>query len=135
MCLLKSTYGSVLGIDSDHIIAAGIMPDMDFFWDYEQTSEDAIGKFDCVISQSMYEHLIDPYKHFQDSVRLLNDGGILIIHTMMPGFNYHRHPVDCLRFYPDWFEELAKRHNLRVVRKHIRNCRITYALQKLDVHD
>lgn len=126
----KAIYSRILEIDIGNIITAGVMDDMDVEWNYEQSPPENIGQFDCIVSQSMLEHLLDPFKHIQDSIELLNSGGVLIIHTMMPGFNYHRHPVDCLRFYPDWFEEIAKRHALKIVRKHIRNCRITYALQK-----
>jgi len=126
----KPVYSHILGVGDSAILTAGIMDDMDYQWDYNEAPPADIGLFDCVISQSMYEHLIDPYKHFKDSLELLNDGGVLIIHTMMPGFNYHRYPVDCFRFYPDWFEVLAEKHGLTVLRKHIRNCRITYALQK-----
>ena len=48
----------------------------------------------------------------------------------MSGFNYHRYPVDCVRFYPDWFEEVAKRVGLQVQDKHIRNSGITYKYKK-----
>lgn len=126
---VKPVYASLLKLPQDRIITSGILDDMDVHWNFEEdppTSE----KYDCIVSQSMLEHLIDPYKHVRDCAGLLADGGHMILHTMMPGFNYHRYPVDCIRFYPDWFEEVAKRLGLRVHDKYIHNSRITYVLGK-----
>ena len=78
----------------------------------------------------MLEHLVDPYKHVADLIALLNTGGMLILHTHIPGFKYHRYPVDCIRFYPDWFEEVATRTNCQVLDRYIGELRICYTLQK-----
>lgn len=84
----------------------------------------------CIMSQAMLEHLIDPYKHVCDCYGLLEPGGHLVIHTVMPGFHYHRYPVDCLRFYPDWFEEVATRLDAKVVDKYLDDAHMTYMLKK-----
>jgi SAM-dependent methyltransferase len=126
---VKPVYAHLLKVDESSIVTAGVLSDMDVQWDFEQPAP-AIGPFHCVVSQSMLEHLIDPYKHVQDCIALLRPGGYFIVHTMMPGFNYHRYPVDCLRFYPDWFEEVAKRTGLQIRDKYIRNSRITYKFQR-----
>jgi len=78
----------------------------------------------------MLEHLVDPYKHVADLIELLNPGGMLILHTHIPGVQYHRYPVDCIRFYPDWFEEVATRTNCQVLDRYIGELRICYTLQK-----
>jgi len=51
----------------------------------------------------------------------------------MPGFFYHRHPVDTLRFYPDWFEEIAskERCNLKVIKKIYRDLHLFYLYKKI----
>lgn len=126
---VKPVYAQLLKLDASAILTAGVLQDMDVQWNFEHDPP-AVGEFDCIVSQSMLEHLIDPYKHVRDCIRLLRPGGWLVIHTMMPGFGYHRYPVDCFRFYPDWFEEVAKRLNLEVSDKHIRHSRITYKLRK-----
>lgn len=126
---VKPVYARLLRLDESAILTAGVLNDMDVPWDFEHDPP-AVGEFDCIVSQSMLEHLIDPYKHMRDCVRLLRPGGWLVIHTMMPGFGYHRYPVDCFRFYPDWFEEIARRLGLEISDKYIHNSRITYKYRK-----
>ncbi len=126
---VKPVYADILKIDPSQISTAGILADMDVQWNFEYDPPVQSG-YDCIVSQSMLEHLIDPYKHVRDCASLLKPGGHMILHTMMPGFNYHRYPVDCLRFYPDWFEEVAKRLSLVVADKYIHNARVTYMLRK-----
>jgi SAM-dependent methyltransferase len=125
----KSHYARLFGIDEENIVTAGIGVDMDYEWDYE-SAPPSFGKFDVIISQAMLEHLLDPYRHVTDLSGMLNPGGHLILHTHIPGFSYHRHPIDCLRFYPDWFEEVAKRLNLSVSDRYIGDLRICYSLCK-----
>lgn len=127
---VKPVYAGLLNIPQDQIITAGILDDMDVQWNFEEDPP-LHTQYDCIVSQSMLEHLIDPYKHVRDCASLLKPGGHIILHTMMPGFNYHRYPVDCMRFYPDWFEEVAKRLSLVVADKYIHNARITYMFRKM----
>jgi len=89
-----------------------------------------MGQYQLIISQAILEHLINPYKHISDLHRLLEPGGHLIVHSVLPGYFYHRYPVDCLRFYPDWFEEAAARLGFHVVAKHIHRGHIFYKLRK-----
>lgn len=113
------------------MITTGLSADVDFKWDFEKTPP-KFGKFSLIISQAMFEHLMDPYKHFCDLANHLRPGGTLIIHTVMPGFFYHRHPIDSLRYYPDWFEEMAspKRCNLKITGRLIRNLHLFYMYKK-----
>lgn len=127
---VKPVYADLLKVTPDKIITVGILDDMDVEWNFEQDPP-AIGPFQCIVSQSMIEHLLDPYKHMRDCAALLAQGGYLVVHTVMPGFNYHRYPIDCLRFYPDWFEEVAKRIGFSVQDRYIHNSRITYKFYKL----
>ncbi len=62
---------------------------------------------DVVLSSSAFEH--DPcfWQTFLELVRLLRPGGLLYLNV--PSNNwFHRHPVDCWRFYPDAGAALAK---------------------------
>lgn len=114
------------------IITAGIH-DMDYEWNFEHDPPKSLKElsFDLIISQATLEHLVDPYKHVRDLVSMLNVSGTLVVHSVLPGFFYHRVPIDCLRFYPDWFEEVGKRMNLRVIDKQIQVFNITYKFQRI----
>lgn len=126
---IKPVFSELLGIPEAAIITAGLAQDMDWEWNYEQ-SPPAFGEFNCIVSQAMLEHLIDPYKHLSDLNNHLAPAGHLIVHSVTPGFNYHRYPVDCMRFFPDWFEEVGKRLKLVTVQKFIDKGHITYMYQK-----
>ena len=89
-----------------------------------------MGQFDLIISQAILEHLLNPYKHMYDLASLLAPKGFLIIHTVCPGHPYHRHPIDACRFYPDWFEEIAKRLNLNIIKKRIKDNKLNDFLGK-----
>lgn len=117
--------------DNAEIITAGIEGNYDYDWNFENDyPSDMPKEYDLIISQAMFEHLIDPYKHFKDLARLLNREGYLIIHTHIPGYTYHRYPIDAVRFFPDWFETSAKRNGLKVKRKFLRNFHIIYLFEK-----
>jgi hypothetical protein len=128
----KAHYASLAGLSPEQVTTAGLHDDADHVWNFEfdPPATFSPSKFDCVISQAILEHLIDPYKHVKDCASLLTDGGHLLIHTVMPGFIYHRHPVDCMRFYPDWFEEVAKRLNFVVEDKSMCDGHIVYLFGK-----
>ena len=125
----KLHYSKLFGIDESKIITAGLGGDTDYEWDYEKEPP-KMGEFDIIISQAMLEHLLNPYQHVVDLSSMLNPGGKLVIHTHIPGFEYHRYPIDCLRFYPDWFEEVAERLDLSVYDRYIGDLRICYTLQR-----
>ena len=114
-------------LPNSKISTAGIHK-MDYPWNYENDPPNSLkeNRFGLIISQAVLEHLIDPYKHFCDLVSLLDNGGYLVIHTVLPGFFYHRVPIDCFRFYPDWFETVAVKLGLEIVDKQISTFNITY---------
>ena len=104
--------------------------DSDYTWDFEKDAPIIEEHFDLIVSQAILEHLLNPYKHVEDLSNLLQKNGHLIVHTVMPGFLYHRYPIDSVRFFPDWFEEVALRMNLKVVNKRISDTHIFYMYQK-----
>jgi len=127
----RSAYSEVTGIPVERIFTAGIHEDMDFAWNYEQAPPPQIPKVRLIVSQAMLEHLLDPYRHVRDCFSLLEPGGHLVFHTVMPGFQYHRFPVDCLRFYPDWFEATAQRLGAQVALRSLsRDGHVVYCLRK-----
>lgn len=120
------------GFDQAEIVTAGKQGNFDFDWDFEKDCpKNMTGDFDLIVSQAMFEHLIDPYKHFKDLANLLAQGGRLVIHTHIPGYTYHRYPIDAVRFFPDWFESSAEKNGLEVKRKFLRNFHIIYLFEKM----
>jgi 2-polyprenyl-3-methyl-5-hydroxy-6-metoxy-1,4-benzoquinol methylase len=111
------------------VITAGLS-DVDYKWNFEEKHPAIENKIDLIVSQAIFEHLLNPYKHFQDLADIISHNGHIIIHTVMPSFPYHRFPIDALRFFPDWFEECAKRFALKIIRKRIQDGHIFYMFQK-----
>jgi hypothetical protein len=115
----------------DQMVTCGLH-EMDHLWNFECSPPESLNsiKFRLIVSQAMIEHLIDPFKHIYDLVSLLEHGGVLVINSVLPGFFYHRFPIDCFRFYPDWSETVASRLGLIILDKQISVFNITYKLQK-----
>lgn len=127
----KPAYARITGIPERRIYTAGLHDEMDYRWNYDLAPPDTMPQVALIASHAMLEHLTDPYLHLSSCYRLLSPGGHAIIHTVMPGFQYHRHPVDCLRFYPDWFEGVALRLGAQVVMRLISTeAHIVYCLHK-----
>jgi SAM-dependent methyltransferase len=119
------------GFRKAEVITVGEKGNYDFDWNFENNIPEGLaGNFDLIISQAMFEHLIDPYKHFKDLEKLLKSGGHFFIHTHIPGYTYHRYPIDAVRFFPDWFERAADINGLKVKRKFLRNFHIIYLFEK-----
>lgn len=111
-------------------VGLGASKDFDFVWNFENIKPKEIPAADLIISQAMLEHLLMPFEHLKDLKSLLNKDGRIIIHTQLPGYSYHRYPIDSVRFYPDFFEEAAKRLNLEIVEKYQDCFHIYYHLKK-----
>ena len=71
--------------------------------------------YDVVLSQALLEHVSNPFMVIQNFIDLTKAGGIIVIHTVNPKFPYHAFPIDCLRFYRDWFFDLENYLPLKVV--------------------
>ena len=127
----RDAYSRITGVPQERILTAGIDEDMDFRWDFEHAPPSDIPHVEVVASQAILEHLVDPYRHLRDCFSLLVSGGHLIFHTVMPGFQYHRYPVDCMRFYPDWFEVAAERLGAQVVLRSMSSeAHVVYGLRR-----
>ena len=83
-------------------------------------------KFDSALCQATLEHIPRPATAIENMLRLLNPEGILVLHTVGPGSPYHRYPVDCLRFWPDFYPEVTKYLNPR--------CELVTFVEQHDYH-
>ena len=111
----KKIYAKILNTPAEKIVIAGLDNTSDFEWNFENPPPKNLDNYDIVISYAILEHLINPYGHIVDLFSLLTNNGLLAVFTEMPNFHYHRHPIDTLRFFPDWFYEVAKRNNVEVL--------------------
>ena len=125
----KPVYASFAGIAPGAITTAGLHADSDHQWNFEQ-SPPSLGRYQCIVSYAVLEHLIDPYRHVRDLAGLLESGGHLVVFTVSPGFPYHRHPIDCQRFFPDWFETVGARLGLEIADRFYGSERIMYRFRK-----
>lgn len=117
-------------INAGKVLTAGLS-DVDYKWNFEEDYPVIEKNVDLIVSQAIFEHLLNPYKHLHDLSNLISSKGHIIIHTVMPGFRYHRYPIDSCRFFPDWFEEVAKRFEFIIIKKRIQNTHIFYMYQKI----
>jgi SAM-dependent methyltransferase len=125
----KSAHVIKDAIHAECIVTAGLGT-CDLQWNFEENPPVVDMPFDLIISQAILEHLLNPYKHLHDLVSLLQPNGHLILHTVIPGFPFHRYPIDAVRFFPDWFEEAALKLKLSVERKRLRYTHIFYCFKK-----
>ena len=78
-------------------------------YEYDMNRPFNYGKeFDSVLSQALLEHVCRPSIAVENMVNLVKPGGVVVIHTVMPGFQVHRHPIDCVRFLPDFWKSLTE---------------------------
>jgi hypothetical protein len=66
----------------------------------------------------------------EDLSGLLQPDGHLVVFTVTPGFPYHRHPIDCMRFFPDWFETVADRLKLSIHDRFFGDERVMYRFRR-----
>ncbi|KKQ95038.1 MAG: Methyltransferase type 11 [Candidatus Woesebacteria bacterium GW2011_GWA1_39_11b] len=129
---IKNQIKNRFSFNSAEVLTVGIGKNFDYNWNFENDPPKNLpNDFDLIISQAMFEHLINPYKHLVDLAKSTRKGGVVLIHTVMPGFPYHRYPIDAVRFFPDWFETSADRLKLKIVRKFQRDFHLFYLLKKV----
>ncbi|WP_455373879.1 methyltransferase domain-containing protein [Limibacillus halophilus] len=66
-----------------------------------------VSSFDACVASSCLEHSEFFWLSFLEMLRVLKPGGLLYLNVPSNGA-FHRHPVDCWRFYPDSGEALAR---------------------------
>lgn len=71
--------------------------------------------YDFVFSQALLEHVCRPSVAIENMVDALKPEGYLILHTHNTEMPYHAFPIDCCRFYKDFFFDLCKYIDIEVV--------------------
>ena len=101
---------------TDIVPSAGV----DFVADFE--SEDIrfffppSVRFNCILVLNVLEHAFDPIRVLDNTKRLLNDMGLLVIITPVI-WTLHYHPVDCCRLLPNWYKRYAETRGMVIVRE------------------
>jgi hypothetical protein len=65
-------------------------------------------KYDVTVCQAVLEHVCRPSIALENLIRLTNVNGLVSVHTHTVRMGYHPYPVDCVRFWPDFFIEIQK---------------------------
>jgi len=68
----------------------------------------SVTKVNVVITQALLEHVTDPVQVIRALISILRESGILVIQTCNPYITLHRYPIDCLRYFPDFFISLDR---------------------------
>lgn len=86
----------------------------DINWDIT-TPPEFSAKYDWIICQAVLEHCKDPVSAIKYMSQILLPSGLLFIHTHGPGFQEHRFPVDCYRYFRDALLAWAEICNLTIL--------------------
>lgn len=70
--------------------------------------------FDVVVSGQMLEHCEEFWRSFAEMMRVTKRGGFVFL-IAPSGGPIHQYPVDCYRFYPDAYRNLARMTNSNLV--------------------
>lgn len=82
-------------------------PGVDIVMDVKDLSAQFQSKqFEVVISTEMIEHCYDWQDALYQMLKVLSDGGFLLVTTRSPGFELHDYPADHWRFSKKDFEEI-----------------------------
>jgi hypothetical protein len=112
--VFENTYPNTKFITTDYFVelTSDLHPDSggcDILWDLYKEIPDTLEEstFTSIISQATLEHLHNPIDTLRKLCRLLEYNGLLFLHTHLPNYAYHAYPKDYLRYWPDWFVDMA----------------------------
>lgn len=81
-------------------------------------------KYDIVLTQALLEHIVNPFMAIENFSDLLIDNGLLVLHTHNIKMQYHPYPIDCIRFYKDFFENITQYIDLELLEYLEASCHI-----------
>lgn len=106
--------------------------DVDLHYNLCDTSLSGIdARFDVIVCQATLEHVYDPWSALKNMTSILSDGGVILIHTHVPGYYYHPYPRDYVRFHPDWFIDAEQfLPSITLKELFVKDCHIFAAFKK-----
>ncbi|MEO7391576.1 MAG: methyltransferase domain-containing protein [Ramlibacter sp.] len=100
----QDLYGSLRSVVPEHCRYLGLDavpgPGVDVVLDDPYVLPFDTASVDAVVSSSCFEHVEFFWLMFNEILRVLKPDGLFYLNAPSNG-EYHRHPVDCWRFYPD----------------------------------
>jgi hypothetical protein len=63
-------------------------------------------RFDSIICQATFEHLMDPIDILKKFTKLSKGTSHIFLHTHTPYYPKHNWPSDYLRYFPEWFKDV-----------------------------
>ena len=100
------------GLDMEEGPNVDIIPQSTYCW--KEINDD---EYTGVISGQAFEHIEFFWITMEEIVRVTKKDGLICI-IAPNGFNEHRYPVDCWRFFTDGMVALARYFNLEIVHAH-----------------
>ena len=110
--IFKKSVFDYKGLDMEKGPNVDIVPENPYKW--TEISDDT---FDVVISGQALEHIEFFWLTIAEIVRVLKKDGLLCI-IAPNGFDEHRYPVDCWRFFTDGMVALARYNQLEILHVH-----------------
>lgn len=106
--VFRKTYPETRFVTTDYFLDLQPHPTCDVVWDLCSAEiPDEVRGMDSIVCQATLEHVLDPVQVMRNLAASLNPDGILYVQTHTPAFHYHGYPRDYLRYFPDWFEDVA----------------------------
>lgn len=95
-------------VTTDYFVDLQPQPTCDFVWDLcsAEVPHEARGA-NSIVCQATLEHIIDPVRAMRNLTEALEPAGMLYVQTHTPAYHYHGWPKDYLRYFPEWFEDIA----------------------------
>ena len=110
--IFESRGHKYTGLDMESGPNVDIVPRKAYEWD--EISDDT---YDVVITGQALEHIEFFWVTISEIVRVTRRGGLICIIAPC-GFEEHRYPVDCWRFFTDGMIALARYNSLEVIHAH-----------------
>ena len=104
-----------VGLDMEAGPNVDVVIDSPYGWDSIESDS-----FDLVISGQAFEHIEFFWKTMEEMTRVLKKDGLLCL-IAPHGFEEHRYPVDCYRFFSDGMVALARYVGIEPLHAHT-NC-------------
>ena len=101
-----------IGLDMEEGPNVDIKPNSTYEWD-----EIVDDSYDVVVSGQAFEHIEYFWVIMEEMVRVTKKDGLICI-IAPQGFEEHRYPVDCWRFFTDGMVALARYCNLELLHAH-----------------
>ena len=87
--------------------------------------------YDIVFSQALLEHVCRPSIVIENMANFTIPSGYIIMHVAGRNFEYHPYPIDCVRFFEDFFRDLERYIPIKVIEYHEITKHIFVVYQKL----